>query len=296
MDIIGKAMGRGYNPTPEEKEVLKSCSRQAAVRGMVWSLGSMLLTWRVVQSTKFRTNNRLKGFAIGTSYMLGFYVGIVSYGPTAVSRVLELENSPLAEHVRKHLEIQGLKLPSAQPQTTTVGGNMQKVEDIGFSMEEDTRDSSYQSIDHHHRTENRQSDTAFDDLMDISRQQQEDHSAEPKAWGDRQPTETVWSRSQSTWKGPPGSRRNQDLHQVSSDQGGSEDDNSIGYQDQETEYYADNLGDHDDDNEHTQRQSRMTFQELRRRHRDAYGVSQYPMGPKPYPQPNQPQQATPPPP
>ncbi|XP_061416349.1 OCIA domain-containing protein 1-like isoform X2 [Lethenteron reissneri] len=92
----------GYIPTEEERKVLKECKKDSIYRAVPLSLAAMAGTHYLVSIGRLSPSPRFgsipKVFFAG---MFGYFIGRISYIGVCRDRILRLENSPLANAMRK---------------------------------------------------------------------------------------------------------------------------------------------------------------------------------------------------
>ena len=99
-----------YKPTPEEIAVLDTCTREVLWWASVGATaGALTAAALLTPLKKLAVGRRRLGVALGALGGLG--AGVSEGREVCLERILALENSPLADRVRKHMESEKAKQP-----------------------------------------------------------------------------------------------------------------------------------------------------------------------------------------
>lgn len=92
-----------YKPNSAEQAVIADCRKQGSIRGAGLALASGAVAALTLRKSTFISASRtgLRRFIIGVSGAGGFVTGVTSYQSICVANILALDNSPLADELRK---------------------------------------------------------------------------------------------------------------------------------------------------------------------------------------------------
>lgn len=121
-----------YVPTEEERKVLKECKKDSIYRAVPLSLAAMAGTHYLVSIGRLSPSPRFGSIPkVVFAGMFGYFIGRISYIGVCRDRILRLENSPLANAIRK-----GGKLGPAifQEKSSGVGSESSVSEDVDIPV------------------------------------------------------------------------------------------------------------------------------------------------------------------
>jgi len=87
--------------TEQERAVLKECKRKALVEGLSWGASSLLLVWVTVRTRLLSRAMAPAGYA--AAFVLFSFLGSMSRGSACIDKILDMEDSQLAQEIRRSL-------------------------------------------------------------------------------------------------------------------------------------------------------------------------------------------------
>lgn len=87
--------------TEQERAVLKECKRKALLKGLSWGASSLLLVWVTVRTRLLSRAVAPAGYAV--AFVLFSFLGSMSRGDACIDKILDMEDSKLAQEVRRSL-------------------------------------------------------------------------------------------------------------------------------------------------------------------------------------------------
>lgn len=87
--------------TEQERAVLKECKRKALLEGLSWGASSVLLVWVTVRTRLLSPAFAPAGYTV--AFVLFSFLGSMSRSSACIDKILDMEDSKLAQEVRKSL-------------------------------------------------------------------------------------------------------------------------------------------------------------------------------------------------
>ncbi|CAB4019424.1 OCIA domain-containing 1 [Paramuricea clavata] len=100
--------------TEEERKVLRECRINSMIRGVPAGILSAILTSFAVRSGRFPHLTYWSRFYYGVSFTGGLLFGVASYRKSCLEKIMQLENSVLADQVREYYRRSGIEFVSPQ--------------------------------------------------------------------------------------------------------------------------------------------------------------------------------------